>query len=71
MIRTLQTRLGHAELERDEAVAEARSTREQLAAERAAVEELSRTEPRRERPALRSVEPEVAASEPEPVKWWL
>ncbi len=39
LIRTLQTRLGHAELERDEAVAEMTSLREQLQAERVAAQE--------------------------------
>ncbi len=79
LIRTLQTRLGHAELERDEAIEEAKSLRQQLATERAAAEEklaerAANAEQRRERAPLK-VAPEIDAAddqiEPEPVKWWL
>ena len=81
-IRTLQTRLGHAELERDEALGEARALRDQLQTERSAAEEQARrlavAEARRERVQLRAAEREddprageTPGVEPEPVKWWL
>jgi hypothetical protein len=80
VLRTLQTRLGHAELERDEAIEEARVLREQLASERAVADERQAVrsapvEARRERmvaPVVETVAEDIEANdEPEPVKWWL
>ena len=79
VLKTLQTRLGHAELERDEAMEEAKALREQLASERAMAEErqaarAAPVEVRRERPIAKvdTVPAEaVVSEEPEPVKWWL
>ncbi len=74
-IKTLQTRIGHAELERDEAIEEARVLREQLLTERSLLDEAraQRAAARRPRPdagpgAISAASDDV---EQEPVKWWL
>ena len=71
-IKALQTRLGHAELERDEVVSELKRLRDQLsAAERADSERARAADMRRERPPLKMSDEGGVLSEPEPVKWWL
>jgi hypothetical protein len=70
LLRTLQTRLGHAELERDEAVEELRIVRDQLAAARVHLPPAAPEKPVEDR---RETDAVVRGDEkePEPVKWWL
>lgn len=71
--RSLQTRIGLAELERDQALAEIKALREKLEERAAAASGESTRKPRRRDldggPQPDLLEP--AAGEPEPVKWWL
>ena len=74
-IKALQTRLGHAELERDEASKQVRALRDELQAERALMEEerAQRGPPGAAVSAMRRprTEQTTESDDAEPVKWWL
>jgi hypothetical protein len=71
-LRTLQTRIGHAELERDNALAEAREWREKAEAAGEEIRHLSAGgDPAARRAPRRRVEGQLELVDPEPVKWWL